>query len=257
MTWRIVVVAVASFVAAAINAVAGGGTFLTFPALTGILALTDKAANMTSTIGLWPGSASSILPALSEFKRLPKGMLTLYAAISLAGGTLGAVLLKVTSNESFKLVIPWLLLAATVIFAFSKPIARWAGRGHGHEHRSLGWTLLVGLIQFAVAVYGGYFGAGIGVLMLAGLSFAALDSLHQINALKVLLATLINGVASVIFLFSHDVRWGVALVMAIASTAGGIAGMMFARRIKQSYLRAIILAVGITLTAVYFWKNYR
>src|SRR2546423_5593779 len=129
-------VALAAFVAAAINAVAGGGTFITFPSLTGFLHLTDKAANMTSTIGLWPGSASSIVPALDDFKTLPKGMLLLYALISLAGGTLGAVLLKITNDHSFKLVLPWLLLLATVIFGFSKPIARWAGRGHGHEHRT-------------------------------------------------------------------------------------------------------------------------
>jgi uncharacterized membrane protein YfcA len=257
MPVRTLLVALASFVAAAINAVAGGGTFITFPALTGILHMDDKVANMTSTIGLWPGSASSIYPALPDFKTLPKGMLALYALISIAGGTLGAILLKVTSDASFKLVIPWLLLLATVIFAFSKPIARWAGRGHGHAHRSLGWTLLVGVIQFVIGIYGGYFGAGIGVLMLAGLSFAGLDSLNQMNALKVLLATLINGVASIVFLFSHRIDWHVALVMAITSTIGGFIGMAVARRIKQQYLRAVILLVGVTLTGVYFWKNYR
>jgi uncharacterized membrane protein YfcA len=211
---------------------------------------------MTSTIGLWPGSASSILPAVADLKTLPRGMLILYCFISLAGGILGAVLLKITNDHSFKLVLPWLLLLATVIFAFSKPIARWAGRGHGHEHRTLRWTLLVGLIQFAVAVYGGYFGAGIGVLMLAGLSFVGLDSLNQMNALKVFLATLINGVASVIFLFSGQVNWHVALVMAIASTLGGFIGMALARRVPQTYLRAVILLIGAALTAAYFVKNY-
>ncbi len=257
---QMILVAAASFFAAAVNAVAGGGTFLTFPALTGVLGMNDKIANMTSTIGLWPGSAASIYPALSEFKRLPRGMLVFYSLISLAGGAIGAILLKTTSVASFKLVIPWLLLLATVIFAFSKPIARWAGRGHGHEHRSLTWTLGVGVIQFAVAVYGGYFGAGIGVLMLAGLSFVGLDHLNQMNALKVLLATMINGVASVIFLFSREqdskVDWKVAFLMMIAAIVGGVAGMAWARRLKQEYLRAFILLVGVTLTAVYFWKNY-
>jgi uncharacterized protein len=254
---QITLVGIAAFVAAAVNAVAGGGTFITFPSLTGVMHLSDKAANMTSTIGLWPGSTSSLLPAMDDFKTLPPGMLTLYSIISLVGATLGAVLLRVTSEVSFRLVLPWLLLLATLIFAFGKPIARWAGRGHGAEHRSLGWTMLVGLIQFAVAVYGGYFGAGIGVLMLAGLSFAGLDSLHQMNALKVLLAALINLVASVIFLFSGEVRWGVALVMAVTSTVGGVLGMAVARRVKQEYLRAVILLVGVVLTAAYFVKNYR
>lgn len=257
---QMVLVAVASFVAAAINAVAGGGTFITFPALTGGLGLNEKVANMTSTIGLWPGSLSSIYPALPEFKRLPKGMLLLYSAISLVGGYVGAILLKTTSVHSFQLLVPWLLLLATVIFAFSKPIAQWAGRGHGHEHRSLGWTLLVGFIQFAVAVYGGYFGAGIGVLMLAGLSFVGLDDINQMNALKVFLATLINGVASVVFLYSRaaDARvdWRVAFIMAVVSIFGGFFGMALARKLKQEYLRAVILLVGATLTGVYFWKNY-
>jgi uncharacterized membrane protein YfcA len=237
-------VSLAAFLAAAVNAVAGGGTFITFPALTGIMRLSDRAANMTSTIGLWPGSASSIVPALDDFKTLPPGMLLLYSLLSLIGAAAGALLLRVTTDASFRLVLPWLLLLATLIFAFSRPIARWAGRGHGVQHRSPGWTLLVGLIQFAVAVYGGYFGAGIGVLMLAGLSFAGLDSLHQMNALKVLLAALINFVASVVFLFSGEIRWGVALAMAIASTLGGFLGMAWARRIRQEYLRVVILLVG-------------
>ena len=254
-------VAAASFSAAAVNAVAGGGTFITFPALTGGLGLNDKIANMTSTIGLWPGSASSIYPAWSDLKILPKGMLILYSIISVLGGTLGAILLKTTSVASFKLVIPWLLLLATVIFAFSKPIARWAGRGNGQEHRSILWTLAVGVIQFAVAVYGGYFGAGIGVLMLAGLSFVGLDNINQMNALKVFLATLINGVASLIFLFSREpdsrVDWQVAFLMMTAAIIGGIVGMAGARKLKQEYLRTFILIVGIILTGVYFWKNYR
>ena len=251
---RLLLVCIASFFAAAMNAIAGGGTFITFPALTGGLGFSDKLANMTSTIGLWPGSATSVVAARDDLRAVPRGMLWLYIAISIVGGTLGAILLRVTSEHSFKLVIPWLLAFATVIFAFSKPIARWAGRQHGGHSRK--WTLFVGALQFVVAVYGGYFGAGIGVLMIAGLSFAGLESLNQMNALKVLLATIINGVASVIFLFGH-VDWKIAGVMAVISTVGGFLGMAWARRVSQPVLRAIILAVGVALTGVYFWKNYR
>jgi uncharacterized membrane protein YfcA len=187
-------------------------------------------------------------------------MLALYSGISLIGGYIGAVLLQTTSVRAFQLPVPWLLLLSTVIFAFSKPIARWAGRGHGHEHRSARWTLLVGIIQFAVAVYGGYFGAGIGVLMLAGLSFVGLDDINQMNALKVFLATLINGVASVVFLLNRvgdaQVDWKVAGVMAVTSIVGGIVGMAVARKLKPDYLRSLIVLVGVVLTGVYFWKNY-
>lgn len=253
----ILLVSLVAFVAGAVNAVAGGGTFLTFPALTGIARLTEKVANMTSTIGLWPGSAASVVAAKSEFRRLPGGMVLAFGTISLIGGGLGAWLLLRTTTEAFRLVIPWLLAFATVVFAFSKPIARWAGRGHGN--RSLKWTVLVAAVQMAVAVYGGYFGAGIGVLMLAGLSFAGLDDIHQMNALKVLLATLINGVAAVVFLAQHveHVDWPLAITMAVASIVGGFLGMVWGRKLHPDQLRLFILAIGIGLTGYYFWNAYR
>lgn len=255
----LVLVMLAAFVAAAINSIAGGGTFLSFPVLTGVAGLTEKVANMTSTIGLWPGSAASVAAARADFRRIPRGMLLAYGGISLAGGALGAALLLTTPVKTFSLVIPWLLAFATAVFTFSKPIARWAGRKHGD--RSLKWTLAVAGIQLAVAVYGGYFGAGIGVLMLAGLSFAGLDDIHQMNALKVLLATIINGVAAGIFLAyrvdpQSRVDWRTAAAMAGASVVGGFLGMVVARRVRQDQLRAVILLIGVTLTAVYFVKNY-
>ena len=249
----IFLIALVAFIASAINSIAGGGTFLTFPALTGVAGLSEKVANMTSTIGLWPGSASGVYAARPEFKRVPRGMLVGYGVISLVGGTIGSVLLLKTSTQTFRLVIPWLLLFATTVFAFSKPIARWAGRKHGD--RSMKWTIFVGGIQLAVAIYGGYFGAGIGVLMLAGLSFAGLDDIHQTNALKVLLATFINGISVLIFMFG-EVNWMLAGVMAGAAIFGGFIGMAVARRIKPDQLRAVILIIGVALTGVYFWKAY-
>ncbi|HZL36716.1 MAG TPA: sulfite exporter TauE/SafE family protein [Tepidisphaeraceae bacterium] len=247
-------VTLTAFVASIINSVAGGGTFLTFPALTGFGHLNQRVANMTSTIGLWPGSASSVAAAWADFSRIPRAMMIAFSIISLLGGAAGAVLLRTTSEHSFELVIPWLLAFATIVFGFSKPIARWAGRQHGR--RTLGWTVIVGIIQVFVAVYGGYFGAGIGVLMLAGLSFAGLDDIHQMNALKVLLATLINLVAAVIFLFSHEIDWKYAGAMALAAMVGGFLGMSVARRSRPDRLRAIILIIGTALTGVYFAKNY-
>jgi len=250
-----VIVTLAAFAAGLINAVAGGGTFLMFPSLTNFAGLDQKVANMTSTDGLWPGSAASVVAAWKDFARIPRGMLAAFSLISLVGGILGSLLLMAGSKKSFELAIPWLLAFATIIFGFSKPISRWAGRQHGH--RTLGWTIIVGCIQFVIAIYGGYFGAGIGVLMLAGLAFAGLDDIHQMNALKVLLATIINGVAAVLFFFSRQVDWRYVLPMAIASTLGGFLGMVVARRIKQNQLRAVILLIGIVLTFYYFGKNYR
>lgn len=250
----LLVVAIAAFVAGLVNAVAGGGTFLMFPTLTEFAGLNQKIANMTSTDGLWPGSAASVVAAWKDFGRIPRGMLVAFCIISLIGGILGALLLMRGSSKSFELVIPWLLAFATLIFGFSKPIARWAGRQHGH--RTVGWTIIVACVQFFIAIYGGYFGAGAGVLMLAGLAFAALDDIHQMNALKVLMQTIINGAAAVLFFFSRQVDWKAVGVMAIASTAGGFLGMRIARRIRQEQLRAVILAIGVILTGVYFAKNY-
>ena len=268
----LILVTLASFIAGVINAVAGGGTFLTFPALTAY-GLDQKVANITSTIGLWPGSASSVVAAAGDFARIPRGMLIAFSIISLLGGGAGSLLLLTTSPRSFELVIPWLLAFATIVFGFSKPIARWAGRHHGH--RTAGWTLFVACVQIFISVYGGYFGAGIGVLMLAGLSFAGLDDIHSMNALKVLLSTLINAVAALIFIVfssmpravdmlsgtgvtlrvSH-INWPVAAAMAIASIIGGFWGMAVARKVKPDSLRAIILAIGVSLTGIYFAKNY-
>ena len=258
----LLLVALASFVGAAVNSVAGGGTFLTFPTLTGAAGLSEKVANMTSTVGLWPGSASGIYAARADFRRIPMSLVATYGGISVVGGVAGSVLLRYyTTPQAFRLVIPWLLLFATLVFAASKPIARWAGRQHGH--RTLGWTLVVAAVQFVVAVYGGYFGAGIGVLMLAGLAFAGLDDIHQMNALKVLLATLINGVAAVTFVVGslqsageNRIDWPIAGVMAVTSIVGGFLGMGLARRIPPLALRVVVLAIGAGLTAVYFVRAY-
>ncbi|MEO6435450.1 MAG: sulfite exporter TauE/SafE family protein [Tepidisphaeraceae bacterium] len=243
-----------AFLAGFINAIAGGGTFFMFPALTGLGHLTDRAANVTSTVGLWPGAAASVYAARRELRRLPRGMTIAFFVISLFGGVIGAWLLLVTPKRTFSLLIPWLLLFATLVFGFSKPIARWAGRQHGH--RTLGWTIFVALVQLIVAIYGGYFGAGIGILMLAGLAFAGLDDIHQMNAMKVLLQTSINGVASIIFLFSPDLVWSLALPMALMSAAGGFLGLTVARKMPQNALRAVVFVTGIMVTGWYFVKNY-
>jgi uncharacterized membrane protein YfcA len=248
------IIPLVSFLAGFINAIAGGGTFFTFPALTGLGRLTEQAANVTSTIGIWPGAAASVYAARAEFKRLPRGMTIAFFVISLLGGTIGAVLLLVTPARTFSLLVPWLMAVATIIFGFSKPIARWAGRQHGH--RTMGWTIVVAGVQLLIAIYGGYFGAGIGILMLAGLAFAGLDDIHQMNALKVLLQTSINAVASAIFLFSPMLEWRFALPMAVMSAVGGFLGIAVARKMPQNTLRAVILVVGVAVTVLYFVKNY-
>lgn len=250
----IVLVSLAAFVGSAVNAVAGGGTFIVFPALTGIGQLTEKLANITSTLGIWSGQAASVAAARSEFRHLPRVMLYGYSAISLIGGVIGSLLVIYTSAAQFKLVIPWLLAFATIIFAASQPIARWTGRHQASSHSTM-WTILIGFVQFIVAIYGGYFGAGMGVLMLAGLSFTGMQDIHQMNAMKVLLGTIINGVSCVIFAFGHP-AWRFVVPMAVCSSIAGFIGMAVSRKIPRQKLRMFILFCGVALTIVYFAKNY-
>ena len=243
-----------AFLAGAVNAVAGGGTFLAFPALTGIGQISEKLANIACTIGLWPGAAASVAAVRKELRRLPKSLVLAYVPVCLVGGAVGSLLLLHTRERTFHLAIPWLLLFATIVFAMGQRVARWAGREPGHRP-TLRWTLLVGSIQFFVAVYGGYFGAGIGVLTLAGLSLVGLESLHQTNVLKVVLSTSMNLTAAIVFLFG-DVPWRFAGPMAGASIVGGFVGMHAAQKLPPKVLRAVILAIAILLPAAYFWKVY-
>jgi uncharacterized membrane protein YfcA len=256
-------VAVASFIAAAVNSIAGGGTFLTFPTLTRGALLSEKVANMTSTVGLWPGSASAIYAARKDFAQIARSLFIPYIAISTAGAIVGSILLRFyTSQTSFKLMIPWLLLFATVIFAASKPIAQWSARKHGG--RSTFWIVAIGCLQFIIAIYGGFFGAGVGVLTMAGLSLSGIDNVHQMNALKVLLVTIINAIASIVFVIGsfgavgdNRIDWTIAGLMAVISVVAGFIGMGVARKIPPMVLRAIILGVAAALTVYYFIDSYR
>jgi uncharacterized membrane protein YfcA len=250
----VILVALAAFIAGAVNAIAGGGTFLAFPALTTIGGLSEKAANIACTIGLWPGAAASILPARSDLGALPRKVVLVYALLCLAGGGLGSILLLVTPVRDFSLAIPWLLGFATFIFSMGKRIAAFANR-NTEGPRSPIWIFLVGSVQFLFAVYGGYFGAGMGILTLAGLSLTGLGNMRQLNALKVLLSTMTNLAAAIVFLFG-PVDWRFVGPMAIASAVGGLVGMLAAQRLPQSGLRVIVLTVGVTLTIAYFWKIY-
>jgi hypothetical protein len=253
-------VALTAFVAAIINAVAGGGTFITFPVLTGLARLTEKAANITSTVGLWPGTASSVLAARDELRRIRIRVRIGYAATGLLGGLLGAVLLLSTPVAAFRVAVPWLMLFATVVFAMGRRLSIWAGRGDGPvEPRFTGRVVPLLLV---ISVYNGYFGAGAGVLLLAGLSLAGLHDLKQTNALKVVIQATAN--ASAVFVFAigalarpQDLDWPLAGIMAVASALGGFVGMAMAQRIPQKYVRALVLLMGTTLTIIYFVKAYR
>lgn len=235
----------AAFLAGALNAVAGGGTFLTFPTLI-FAGVPPIQANASSTVALFPGSFAALAAYRKDLARLKTVHIPAFFAISLLGGLLGALLLLWTPQSVFQGIIPWLLLFATVLFAFGKPISAWI---------SARWTLTMGpllVVQFFVALYGGYFGGGIGILMLASLGLFGLKDLHVMNGLKTLVAGALNAVATVTFIVAGAVDWRAVVIMLPAAVLGGYGGAALARRVPQPILRGFILTVAVLITGYFF-----
>ncbi len=254
--------AAVAFVAGAVNAVAGGGTILTFPVLAAILPA-DPArlvtANATSTIGLWPGAVAAAWAYRGE--RVGQPRWTAWLAVpSLVGAAVGAALLLVLPSHWFDVCVPWLILTAAVVFALQPQFARLsvaAPLSPAATGPATSRLALAGVLQFLVAVYGGYFGAGIGILMLAVLGVLGLGDIHRVNAVKNVMGMTINGVAAGLFAMgslcgSHDVSWAHAAIMAAAAVAGSLAGSQVARRLPASLVRRCVALIGFALAAYYF-----
>jgi uncharacterized membrane protein YfcA len=246
---------VAAFVAGMINSVAGGGTLVSFPALIWV-GLDPVVANITSTIGIWPASLGAMFGYRRELSRSLEWVRVLFLP-SFAGGILGAVLLLRTPSRTFAAIVPFLILFATVLFAAGDPIARrlYASPRSAPNGRVSRWLAITIGFQFLVAVYGGYFGAGIGILMLAALALAGLHDIHQMNALKNTLAVFINGVAAVYFALSGRVVWLDALVMAVGAVAGGYGGAGLARRLGQVFVRRAVVGIGLAMAVSLLWRG--
>ena len=256
--------AVVTFIAAAVNSVAGGGTILTFPALAAILPPDPGrlvVANATSTIGLWPGSVSAAWAYRGE--RAGQPAFTRWLVVpSVVGALVGAWLVVVLPPEWFAALVPWLILTAAVLFALQPQIVGLAARfrGPADDRPAAGSAAslpLACLLQFLVAVYGGYFGAGIGILMLAMLGLLGLGDINKLNAVKNVLGTLINGAAALLFAIgsfagSHAVSWPHAGVMAVSAVAGGLAGASVARRLPAPIVRRAVALIAFALAGYYF-----
>ncbi len=229
----------AALAAGIMNGVAGGGTLLSFPALI-LCGLSPVAANATSTVAIWPGQLSSVWAYrrhLSEERRLA-GRLALPA---LLGGGIGSGLLLLLPEQSFEAVVPWLILFACAVLALQEVIKGWARHHALGEHPAFHWGL-----QLAISIYGGYFGAGIGILMLAAMGVLTRASMQHANALKLLLALLTNGVACFIFAFSGKVDLKLAGVMAVAAWVGGWLGALLAQRMSPGWMRLAAICIGLT-----------
>ncbi len=251
---RYLVIGAAAFVAGGINSIAGGGTLISFPALM-YIGVSPVMANATNTVAIWPGSFAGVLGFREDIKKLQHWLLWLMIP-SLLGGFAGAMILLRTPEKTFARIVPLLILGATLLLAAQEMISRHLKRfmsSHGKPSR--GWIIFAFTFQFFVSVYGGYFGAGMGILMLAALGLIGMQDLHQMNGLKNLLAICINGVAAIYFALQGAVVWTDVLIMAVASIIGGFAGARLAHRLGRKFVRGAVVVIGLVMTVVLFVKH--
>ena len=242
----------AAFCGGAVNSIAGGGTLLTFPTL--LTVLSPVAANATSTFALLPGSLAAGLGYRRELAQTRAHLARLWPP-SLVGGIVGSLLLTHLPERVFAGLIPWLLLGASTLLLLQRPIARWLG-AHPHRKPSTSTLMAIVCFQFFVGVYGGYFGAGIGILMLSSLAFVGIESIHEMNSIKSILAATMNGVTVVILWAAGAIVWKYAIVMAIASTIGGYVGAHFGRKMRPELVRATVVTIGMIIAAYSWFRSH-
>lgn len=242
---ELVLVALAAVAAGVVNALAGGGTLLTFPTLTA-LGIPALAANVTNTVALCPGHVGAAF-AQRQALRGQEARLPVLLVAGAIGGIVGGALLLATGERAFRDLVPYLLLAASALLALQERVRAWMVRRAGHPSHEAAAPVVVAL----ASIYGGYFGAGLGVVLLAGLGAALDDALPRLNALKQVLSLAVNVAAAAYFVFSDEVVWSAAAVMAIGALAGGAIGGTLAGRVPAEMLRRIVVAIGTAVALVY------
>ncbi|WP_458759971.1 sulfite exporter TauE/SafE family protein [Afipia sp. TerB] len=246
----IFVLAVAGFAAGTINAIAGGGTFISFAALV-FSGLNTLDANATSAVALTPANLASVAAYRDEVRTHFREMIP-FSIIGLIGGGIGALLLIWLGDGGFRPLVPWLLLVATLLFAFSTQIRRVTEPWSKGDHP--GARIAAYVLMSVVAVYGGFFGAGIGIMMLAALSIIEGGDYHKANSIKILVAFLIQVMSAGLLIAGGLVHWPHAVITMLASSAGGYLGVGFARRVPEKAIRAAVVTVGAVLTVIFFVK---
>lgn len=253
---RYIWLVVASTIAGAMNAMAGGGSFLSFPAMLGV-GVPPIQANATNTVALWPGQLASIAALRSDLRR---DLLPMVLAASILGGVSGALVLLNTRQITFLHLIPWLLLVASLLFGISGPVSQWLKRravAAGLEHHTQRPLPLIPtfLVLLPVCFYVGYFGAGSGFLIMTVLALFGVEEMHQLNALKVTAACTANFCAVLMFILRGAVIWHYCLLAMIFAGVGGWVGAQYARRINPRVLRAIVVITGVVVAAYFFWRE--
>jgi uncharacterized membrane protein YfcA len=250
--WQYVWLVVASFIAGVMNAMAGGGSFISFPAMLS-MGVAPIQANATNTVALWPGQVTSVAALRGDLRR---DLLPAICAASVVGGVGGAVVLLRTRQITFLHMVPWLLLVASLLFWISGPVSRWlkARSAAPHLARTPGFVSLF-LILLPVCFYVGYFGAGSGFLIMTALALLGVEEMHALNSLKVLAACLSNLCAVITFVISGAVIWHYCLVSMVFAGVGGYVGAQYARRMNPEALRTVVVVTGCLMAAYFFWRN--
>jgi uncharacterized membrane protein YfcA len=245
---------VASFLAGALNTVAGGGSFLSLPALLNAMkgsGVGSVSAQATNNVALWPGQLTSVFAYREDLKNHARRLWALGIA-SLIGGVAGAWLLLVTPNKRFLVLLPWLLLFAAIMFVLSEPLGRWL-QTRRDAKRSDFW-LIVGMV--VVSCYVGYFGAGGGFLVMALFGLCGVTNIHEMNALKVVTAAVSIGVAVFLFIWNGKVVWAYCWQMAILAAIGGYLAARYSKRFNQKVMRRMVASIGFITAAYFFWRAY-
>lgn len=245
------------FMAGAMNAIAGGGTFFSFPAML-MAGVPPVTANASNSVALWPASLSSAWAYRHEAMRHGRWAVLL-AILSVIGGLVGGLLLLAISNQTFMRLVPWLLLVATTLFALSTQVSRiirWLKQRLNIAASERPGSIGGALFQLMVAIYGGFFGAGMGILTLAALSIQGFEDMQEINALKNLTSAMNYTVAALTFIIAGAISWPHTLVALVTAAIGGYVGAAFARKLPGQWLKRLVIAVGAILTVIYFIKSY-
>ena len=243
---------VAAVAAGLINSLADGGGLITFPLLA--LVVPPVVADATSALALLPAYPGAVWRTRRKLRDVPRLWLWLLLVTSALGGLVGALLLVWTSDRNFLFLVPWLVFGGTVLFALEP----WLSRRGSRENRGLAtrlWPLAVAVV-FVVAIYGGYFGAGIGILMISALSLLRMGDVHRVVPFKNLLAGCLRGVAVVVLVIYGEINWGYGVPMAVGGLIGGYLGGALTGRINSTVLRAVVMSIGFGLAAYYFWTLY-
>jgi uncharacterized membrane protein YfcA len=252
----------AAILAGIINSVAGGGSFITFPALI-FAGIPPIPANATNTAAVWPGTVASTVAYRKAFTREARQLLPALTVTGIVGGILGARILLITPQVIFMRIVPWLLLGATLLFLFSGRITVWIrARAHLKEGEAVGGSdtprsLMAGvlLLELFVSIYVGYFGAGVGILFLSLLALMGMEDIHAMNGMKTLLVSIVNGTALVTFVFAHVIVWPQALLMLVGALIGGYGGAWVAQKMNPQHVRWLVIAIGFAMSAYFFLRK--